>query len=144
FSGFGGLFAVAVVAWLARSREPRRWVRWTAVALLVAVSLQGLLGGLRVTEVNLNLAIVHGIFAQLTLCLAGFLVVATSRWWGRWERAPLNPRPQLTWWAAGLTFAVLAQLALAAVMRHDGAGLAIPDFPLHYGQFVPPTSAEAM
>jgi cytochrome c oxidase assembly protein subunit 15 len=33
---------------------------------------------------------------------------------------------------------VLAQLALGALVRHMGAGLAIPDFPLAFGKLVPP------
>lgn len=34
--------------------------------------------------------------------------------------------------------AVYVQLALGAVMRHVGAGLAIPDFPLAFGKVIPP------
>ena len=86
-SGFGGLAAVSLAAFFARRREPRRWVRWTATGLLLAVICQGLLGGFRVTEINLSLAIIHGIFAQCTLCLAGALVLVTGRWWARAQPA---------------------------------------------------------
>ena len=42
------------------------------------------------------------------------------------------------------TLAILAQLVIAAAMRHQHAGLAIPDFPLAYGQVWPDTSADAV
>jgi cytochrome c oxidase assembly protein subunit 15 len=37
--------------------------------------------------------------------------------------------------AAGVVY---VQIVLGAVMRHTGAGLAIPDFPLMFGRIVPP------
>ncbi len=152
---FGGLGAIALLAWLARWREPRRWVRWLAVALLGAIIIQGVLGGLRVTEVNLELAIVHGVFAQLTLCLAGLLVLVTGAGWVRSGtqdgivrlsmdgRVSLASRRLLV--ASGaLTVLIFGQLVLGALMRHYGThygtGLAVPDFPLSYGHLVPPTS----
>src|SRR5206468_3953836 len=40
--------------------------------------------------------------------------------------------------AAATTGLVYAQLILGALMRHTGAGLAIPDVPLAFGRLVPP------
>jgi cytochrome c oxidase assembly protein subunit 15 len=37
-----------------------------------------------------------------------------------------------------LTALVYGQILLGATMRHTGAGLAIPDFPLSYGRLLPP------
>lgn len=147
-----GLFALAMTlwAWLSPRREPRIWVRWTATALLGAIVVQGVLGGLRVTEVSLELAIVHGIFAQMALCLAGFLVLVTSRWWTRLaDRATASPVPsaagrQLFTASAALTALIFAQLVAGAFMRHYQAGLAVPDFPLSYGQLLPPISPEGV
>src|SRR5438477_1754678 len=48
--------ALTIVAWRI---ESRRWVRWLATSVLGAVILQGVLGGLRVVLVKLDLAIVH-------------------------------------------------------------------------------------
>ena len=39
---------------------------------------------------------------------------------------------------------VFAQLIVAAVMRHLGAGLAIPDLPLAYHRLLPPINAEQL
>src|SRR4051812_16266848 len=69
---------LTVVAW---RTETRRWVRWLATGVLGAVIFQGVLGGLRVVLVNLNLAVVHGCFAQAFFCLAALTSVVTSRWW---------------------------------------------------------------
>src|SRR3954471_16280120 len=70
--------ALTIVAW---RTETRRWVRWLAASTLLAVILQGVLGGLRVVLVKLDLAIVHACIAQAFFCLAALVAVVTSRWW---------------------------------------------------------------
>ena len=42
------------------------------------------------------------------------------------------------------TILIFCQLILGATMRHQHAGLAIPDFPLAYGKIWPDTSADAV
>ena len=42
------------------------------------------------------------------------------------------------------TLLILGQLALGAAMRHQHAGLAIPDFPLAYGKLWPATDAASV
>src|SRR3954471_19266606 len=69
---------LTIVAWRV---EPRRWARWLATAVLGAVIFQGVLGGLRVVLVKLDLAIVHACFAQAFFCLTALTAVVTSRWW---------------------------------------------------------------
>jgi cytochrome c oxidase assembly protein subunit 15 len=46
--------------------------------------------------------------------------------------------PRLRRLLAVTTTMVFAQILLGATMRHSGAGLAIPDFPLAFGRLVPP------
>src|ERR1051325_3414340 len=58
-----GMLAIALTVW-AWKTESRRWVRWLATSVLGAVIFQGVLGGLRVVLVELNLAVVHACFAQ--------------------------------------------------------------------------------
>ena len=136
----GATAAVAGIGWSCRRpRVEPAWLRWGFVALLAAVIAQGVLGGLRVVLIELNLAVVHGITGQLTLCLGGLLALASGRWWNE-EHVPAEPRRATRLLAYGLAFALIVQLAAAAVMRHHDAGLAVPDFPLHYGQVVPPTT----
>src|SRR5689334_18704080 len=54
---FVGLAMVLGAAWLARAREPRHWVRWLSLGVLGMVIVQGVLGGLRVVKLKLDLAI---------------------------------------------------------------------------------------
>src|SRR3954469_23499333 len=69
---------LAIAAW---KFESRRWARRLAYAVLGAVIFQGILGGLRVVLVKLDLAIVHACFAQAFFCLAALVAIVTSRWW---------------------------------------------------------------
>jgi cytochrome c oxidase assembly protein subunit 15 len=138
-----GILSIVLTAWTWLT-EPRRWVRWLATAVLAAVIVQGVLGGLRVVLVELDLAIVHACFAQAFFCLAALMVVVTSRWWttADTERAPAD-RPLLRI-AATLVAVIYLQLVAGAVMRHYAAGLAIPDLPLAYGKPLPPVSDEGL
>ncbi|MGB7156730.1 MAG: hypothetical protein WBD40_01610, partial [Tepidisphaeraceae bacterium] len=85
---------VLVGASLFRRRESRRSVRWLATGVLGAVIFQGVLGGLRVVMVELDLAIVHACFAQAFFCLAALTAVVTSRWWQAQGGAT---RPVVAW-----------------------------------------------
>jgi cytochrome c oxidase assembly protein subunit 15 len=118
-------------------KEPRAWVRWLGVIALPAVIFQGILGGLRVTQSMPQLGIFHAALAQLYFVLVAAIALFTTKWW-------LNTTPQR---AAGTLVLrriyvataalIFLQLIIAATMRHQHAGLAIPDFPLAYGQVWP-------
>jgi cytochrome c oxidase assembly protein subunit 15 len=148
FTGLLSLAAILIAAWFPRTRELRPWVRRLTIAILLAVIFQGILGGLRVVWVNLNLAVIHGCFAQAFFCLCTLLTLATSKWW----HATPSPHPQsairspqsLTRLALASVLLVYLQLIAGATMRHFDAGLAIPDLPLAYGQLLPPTSPDAL
>lgn len=117
-----GLMVVGLVIWLHRV-EPRTWVRKMGYLALAAVIIQGVMGGLRVTEKSLALAIVHGCFAQAFLCLTIAIAAAT------WPRFPggvpfggTAPRHDeaLRFWTAAMVLAVFGQLVLGALLRHLG------------------------
>ena len=77
-----GLVAIALVFVTVRN-EPRGWVKWFSVALLVLVIAQGVLGGMRVRLDARTLAKIHGCVGPAFFAsVAGFIVV-TSRWWYR-------------------------------------------------------------
>jgi cytochrome c oxidase assembly protein subunit 15 len=137
-----GMLSIALTIWACKT-EPRRWVRWLATGVLGAVVFQGVLGGLRVVLVKLDLAIVHACFAQAFFCLAALVVVVTSRWWV----TPTAARAQDKFvfrLAVALVVVVYLQLVAGATMRHYGAGLAIPDLPLAYGKVLPPLSGAGL
>jgi cytochrome c oxidase assembly protein subunit 15 len=133
-----GLALVFGCALLFRSPDPRRWVRWFSVGLVGGVVFQGVLGGLRVVLVNIDLAIVHACVAQAFLCLAATMCVVTSRFWIDGYREHPDGGRGLIRLAAFCTIAIFAQLMVGAMMRHYQAGLAVPDFPLSYGEILPP------
>jgi cytochrome c oxidase assembly protein subunit 15 len=140
-----GLLSIILAAWAWRT-ESRPWARRLAYGVLGVVIFQGVLGGLRVVLVKLNLAIIHACVAQAFFCLAALVAVVTSRWW--------LEAPDLSESSAGRTklvrlglvaFAVIyAQLVAGAVMRHYEAGLAVTDLPLVYGKILPPMSDEQL
>ncbi|MDO8542463.1 MAG: COX15/CtaA family protein [Opitutaceae bacterium] len=131
-----GVITISLAVWLART-EDRRWLRqlgWWAVGIVV---FQGLLGGTRVLldavavpgfQMSLGqmLRIPHGVMAQIYVCLLIAIAVASSKWWIE-RTTGLQPAVQ----RAGLVCCalLLVQLTIAAVMRHNAAGLAIPTFP---------------
>jgi cytochrome c oxidase assembly protein subunit 15 len=51
---------------------------------------------------------------------------------------PDTGRPRLAVLATIATTVIFAQILIGAVMRHLGAGLAIPDFPTSFGHLTPP------
>jgi len=119
--------------------DRRKWVRWFAVALLLAVAIQGTLGGLRVVLSKLDLAIVHGCAGQVFLCMVGTFAVMTSRFWANAPSLENATSKRLLKLSLLASAAVLGQLIIGAIMRHKQAGLAIPDFPLSFGLLLPPT-----
>src|SRR5689334_10894796 len=120
-----GLLSILLVIW-AYKTDARRSVRRLAWAVLGMVIFQGVLGGLRVVLVDLNLAIVHACVAQAFFCLAAFTALVTSRWWiETWPQNSGNSRG-LVGLLAVCTVTIYLQLIVGAAMRHYEAGLAIP------------------
>src|ERR1700728_3472843 len=141
-AGVGFLTILLVIAACVTDR--RRWVRWTAVAVLVAVCVQGTIGGLRVVLSQRDLAIVHGIAAQLFFCFIVAYCVMTSRFWSERRDIISSPAIRTVQLLSLITVTLLlAQLVVGAIMRHSDAGLAIPDFPTSYGHLLPPTTLDA-
>jgi heme a synthase len=138
-----GMLAILLCVW-AWTTDKRKAQKWLSIAVLCAVIFQGILGGLRVVLVKLDLAIVHGCFAQAFFCLTALMAVMSSRWWvdaPDLSNSEDGPAGRRLVWAGMLTVAVVyAQLIVGAVMRHEGAGLAVPDIPFIYGKLTPPTT----
>jgi heme a synthase len=131
-----GFITIGLAVWLWR-REGRAWVRrlgWWALGIVI---LQGIIGGKRVTLDGIDvpgfqmtlgqmLRIPHGILAQVYVCLLIAIAVALTRSWIE------RPAPMGAWvrkLGVICTALVLAQLVIAATMRHNAAGLAIYTFP---------------
>ncbi len=134
----GLLSLLTLVVAIALSRlESRAWLRrlgWFAFSLVL---VQAAVGGLRVlldpnqvkpidTSVGELFAMLHACLAQLFVCALFAIATASSRSWiGR--ATPVSCALRRT--GSLCCLLLFVQLAIAAVMRHSNAGLAIPSFP---------------
>ena len=141
------ILTLVLMIWVWRS-ERRKWVKYIATAAFGLIIVQAVLGGLTVLLLlPLPIAVAHAAAAQAFFCLTVSIALFTNpRWDGERERAAnlrKSPRgdrhrPALPALAAITTLVIYAQILVGAVMRHMGAGLAIPDFPLSFGRIIPP------
>lgn len=141
-----GFLAIILCIWLWVIGKGRRWISWLGTAALLMVIFQGVLGGIRVTEIDWRFGIVHGILGQLYFCLIILVAAVTGKKWLKLPPAgfsadKLNKPVRMGWVLLGV---LLIQLSLGAAMRHSGAGLSVPDFPTFYGSWLPPMSQSAL
>ncbi len=111
-----GLSTIILAVHLWRA-DRRTWIRWLSAAVVLAVIVQGVLGGTRVTERSVALAVAHGFFAQVILAVIAVMASACSDAW----RAPPVLRPWVsTDRTAGLLMlaAVSLQVILGTLFRH--------------------------
>ena len=152
-----GLFTIVLAVGL-QWRDRRRWVQalgWLAVGMVV---FQGVLGGKRVVlnavdvlgvPGSIFFGVLHATTAQVFLSLLLTLVLCTHRGFSTWTSGHGRPwgdvvQPRLGGWLATMAALVFLQLTIAATMRHQHAGLAVPDFPLAYGKLYPPTDEASL
>jgi cytochrome c oxidase assembly protein subunit 15 len=142
-AAIGGTALAASFYWPKCEASPK-WLRWLGVAAFFAVVAQGVLGGLRVTLYKDQLGIFHATLAQLYFLLMSAIALFLTGFWRRLPGREEGDTRGVRYFFAGATLLILGQLALGATMRHQHAGLAIPDFPAAYGKIWPDTSAAAI
>ena len=137
-------FFVGLQAGILLWGEPRRTVRRLGLLAFSAILAQALLGGLTVLlQLPPAVSSAHAGLAQIVFALTASIAFMTSVSWRSGELGhglTAAHAPALTralGWTAAATAAVYVQILLGAVMRHTGAGLAIPDFPLSFGKLLP-------
>ena len=118
-----GLLTIALMVSL-WAKDARKWMKWLSVIALVAVIAQGVMGGLRVTNLSRVLAIVHACFAQAFFALTASLALFTSRSWlktsVRIETTDTARLRNLNIITLGLIY---IQFIFGAVLRHTGTRL---------------------
>jgi heme a synthase len=133
------LMTVILASWTAMV-EPRSWVRKTAYAAALIIVLQAILGGITVLYLlPLPVAVAHAGTAQALFCVMVAMALFTNPKFG--SEPPLeaeSARPRLAVLATITVVVIYLQILIGAVMRHLGAGLAIPDFPSSFGHLIPP------
>ncbi len=108
--------ALVLVVW---TRDQRRWVKYLALAALVLVIFQGVLGGLRVLENDRQLAKIHGCVGPAFFALCVALCVFTSRMWRNAKLVQTTAGARTLHRFAILTAVfAFAQLVLGAQLRH--------------------------
>lgn len=142
-AGFVAACMLGLMVWY-QLRETRGWVRGLAVLAFGAVVAQAVLGGLTVIlGLPIAVSVAHACLAQAFFCLLVVMTLATSRGFVSGERTSIlrDGSSPLRGLGTACTVLVYAQLVLGALVRHSGAGLAIPDFPLAFGRLVPPVQS---
>jgi len=112
------------------------------LAAFGAILAQAVLGGLTVLFLlPPAVSSAHAGLAQVVFALTATIALRTSLYWGcleagapRVDAALLARAARLAPWAAGASY---VQILLGAIVRHTGAGLAIPDWPLSFGRLAP-------
>lgn len=110
------------------AKDSRKWLKWLGLAALIAVIVQGVLGGLRVTQINRNFAIVHACLAQAFFALLCGIAWFTSRdWWQDKTETPVRrgevSSPGLRRLSLMTTCFIYIQLIFGAILRHTGSRL---------------------
>jgi heme a synthase len=131
-----GLLTVIQAVWL-QLREPKRFTRilgWCSVGAVIA---QGVLGGVTVLLLlPHSVSIAHAALAEIFFCLNASIAFFASRFFRASRVLEKGDAPiGLT---SSLVIVIYIQILIGAVMRHLGAGLAIPDFPTSFGHLLPP------
>lgn len=121
-----GLLTTILAVWTWRT-DHRSWMRRLGFFALGLVIVQGILGGLRVVWISLDLAVVHACTAQLFFAIVLFMTIATSRTWlnekysfRRDDREEGGHLPLLSIVTAA---ALYGQIILGALLRHPGEGI---------------------
>jgi len=144
-ASFVGFLTVILAVWLA-VKEDRKWVKLLGFFALAAVIIQGILGGLTVLFLlPTAVSMAHGMLAQTFFCVVSSIAIFTSQWWrdGK-EQIDFAKGKSLQTISIAAVAVVFLQLAFGALLRHTYSGLAVPDFPLAYGQLFPALTVDAV
>jgi cytochrome c oxidase assembly protein subunit 15 len=114
------IIVLAVGLWL---KTPQRRLRWLGVAALGCVIAQGLLGGFRVVlhaRMGLDLAFLHGVFAEVVFALLASIALFTSpRWLAAGDADTGIPAvQQLQRWTLVLSSTIFVQIVFGGILRH--------------------------
>jgi len=110
---------LAISMWRCHARRP---LGWLGIVALAGVIVQGLLGGFRVllnALVGTDLALIHGLFAQLVFGVLVSLALLTSPSWNAAQIHGSTPAADRIWRLSVLTVAIVfLQLIFGAILRH--------------------------
>ena len=111
-----GMITIGLLIVLWRSDE-RRWMRGLGVAALVLVTVQGIMGGMRVLLDERTLAMFHGVTGPLFFAVGVAMVVLTSKRWRERATGSAGAGP-IRALATVTCILVYLQIVLGAILRH--------------------------
>jgi len=118
-----GLLTVTLFIMLL-AKDSRKWLKWLGLIALVGVIVQGVLGGLRVTQINRNFAIVHACLAQAFFALlCGIAWFTSLDSWQDKSEALGESGQKLRRLSLITTCLIYMQLIFGAILRHTGSRL---------------------
>jgi cytochrome c oxidase assembly protein subunit 15 len=132
--------------------ETRKGVKRLGYLAFGAILLQAVLGGLTVIYLlPPAISSAHAGLAEIVFALTATLALMTSdryRDGSLFDTAGLDDEGRESLRAAlrltaAATAVLYVQIIVGAVMRHTGAGLAVPDFPLAFGRLLPTATSLA-
>jgi len=128
-----GLMTLTLSVWTWKA-DTRRWMRILGFGALALVLFQGILGGLRVVWISLDLAVVHAMIAQLFFALLGAMILFVSPMWTRAvDRPALKRTGGLKTSTLVTSVLIYIQIFLGALLRHPGTGIDPVFAALHIG-----------
>lgn len=98
--------------------DERKWMRWLGAFAVGLVILQGVLGGMRVVLIQLNLAIIHACVAQMFFGLMVSLALFTSSGWRNGAGEVRHKGLAKLGWAT--VALIYLQIVFGALLRHTG------------------------
>ncbi|MBI4511671.1 MAG: COX15/CtaA family protein [Deltaproteobacteria bacterium] len=130
-----GLLTIALTVVLVRKRKDDRALGWLGPLALVAVIVQGVLGGITVLyRLPTLVSTAHLALSMLYFLLLIYIAFRTAPP-GVVARVTLHPTQRRWVWLAAT--AVYLQVILGGLVRHTGAGLSCLDIPLCRGTIWP-------
>jgi len=119
-----GLFTIVSLVWIFRVERRRKWMRMLAIAALLAVVVQGVLGGITVLMLlPWYISSSHATLAQLFFSTTVAMALFTSRrWLAGPSTIPENAENPLRGLSLAVAICVVIQLFLGAAVRHKALG----------------------
>jgi len=115
-----GMLTVSLALWIGLA-DSRRWMRRLGLLAVIAVIVQGILGGLRVLLIDHGFALIHACLAHAFLSLTVALAVFTSGGWQACNESPLASGSRLPARALITVALLYLQIVFGALLQHAGA-----------------------
>ncbi len=119
-----GLLAIATVV-VTFACDRRRVARALAAFALLAIVVQGVLGGLRVLERSTDLAFLHGSLGQAVFALLGSLAIVLAPAWQSADRHGATKAGALHARSILAVGAIYVQIVIGAWLRHGASPIAL-------------------